>query len=84
MRGKKVLVTGGAGFVGRHLCFALLEQGAKVTCVIKINHVFGQKAVTSSSLVFYRVGSTRTKADDLFRFCFFSPFPNLGNRGADA
>lgn len=30
---KKVLVTGGAGFVGRHLCKALLERGDRVICV---------------------------------------------------
>lgn len=33
---KKVLVTGGAGFVGRHLCYALLERGDEVSCVDSI------------------------------------------------
>lgn len=33
---KKLLVTGGAGFVGRHLCHALLEQGHEVICVDSI------------------------------------------------
>src|SRR5689334_25104489 len=27
------VVTGGAGFVGSHLCAALLDSGAAVTCV---------------------------------------------------
>lgn len=30
---KKLLVTGGAGFVGRHLCHALLELGHEVLCI---------------------------------------------------
>lgn len=30
---KRILVTGGAGFVGRHLCKRLLEDGHEVICV---------------------------------------------------
>lgn len=33
---KKILVTGGAGFVGRHLCKQLLERGDIVICVDSI------------------------------------------------
>jgi UDP-glucose 4-epimerase len=31
LKGKEVVVTGGAGFIGSHLCRTLIDQGAKVT-----------------------------------------------------
>ena len=38
---KKILVTGGAGFLGSHLCEKLLEQGNEVICLD--NYFTGQK-----------------------------------------
>lgn len=34
---KKIVVTGGAGFLGAHLCRALLDRGENVTCVDNIS-----------------------------------------------
>ena len=56
--GKNVLVTGGAGFIGSHLCDALLERGAgKVVCVD--NFFLGKmeniaEAMTHDNFVLYR------------------------------
>ena len=35
LAGQRVLVTGGTGFVGRHLLPRLLEAGAEVTCLVR-------------------------------------------------
>lgn len=42
---KKVLVTGGAGFIGSHLCLKLLNRGNKVICVDNLS-TGSQKNIT--------------------------------------
>ena len=39
---KKILVTGGAGFIGSHLCEKLLSEGHEVICVD--NYFTGSKS----------------------------------------
>lgn len=51
LKGKRVAVTGGGGFLGRHLLSQLLEAGAEVTCLARpssrtvfpkdVRHVYG-------------------------------------------
>lgn len=36
----KVLVTGGAGFIGSHLCERLVREGAEVTCLDNFNNFY--------------------------------------------
>ena len=50
IQGKKVLVTGGAGFIGSHLCDRLLAHGAaKVVCLD--NFFLGKEENLSRSIV---------------------------------
>ena len=39
IKGKKILVTGGAGFIGSHLTQKLINEGAKVSVIVKYNSV---------------------------------------------
>lgn len=55
LRSKRVVVTGGAGFIGSHLCDALLARGNTVTCV---DNLVGT------------AGSTRNVAHALDHPCF--------------
>lgn len=39
LRDKRVLLTGGGGFIGSHLCRRLVDEGAKVFVMVKYNSV---------------------------------------------
>ena len=48
IEGSTILVTGGAGFIGSHLCDALLARGARVVCID--NLLTGKKENLSEAL----------------------------------
>lgn len=48
MKNKRILVTGGAGFLGSHLCERLLDEGHEVLCVD--NYYTGRRATISHLL----------------------------------
>ena len=53
MSSKNILVTGGAGFIGMHLCRSLLTSGHKVICLD--NHITSEKKKFSENLNFQSV-----------------------------
>ena len=57
LSGKKVLVTGGTGFVGRHLLPRLLAAGAHVTCLTRAASRTGITPPANSIRGYSTVGS---------------------------
>ena len=48
---KRILITGGAGFLGSHLCTKLLEKGNEVLCVDNFQNLhFRTRELVSISL----------------------------------
>src|SRR5690606_14742483 len=62
----RILVTGGAGFLGSHLCERLLRDGHEVVC---IDNLFtGQKVTIAHVLPDPRFGFVRHDVIDPFKF----------------
>lgn len=43
---KRILISGGAGFIGSHLCERLLDEGNDVICID--NYLPGTKAISGT------------------------------------
>jgi len=65
MKIKKILVTGGAGFVGSHIVDALIKKGFKV--VIIDNLSTGKKKNINSKAKFYKLDIRSKKIRDVFK-----------------
>ncbi len=61
LKGKKILVTGGAGFIGSNLCEFLIEHGAMVTCLDNLvtGHKHNLDAIISNSNFTFIEGDIR-------------------------
>ena len=82
---KNILITGGAGFIGSHLCKRLLNEGNKIICLdAKTGQEnWNQPLIGSSDLVVCSDDGTRVLATssvyeiELNDFIFLSVLPHL-------
>lgn len=65
VKGKKILVTGGAGFIGSHIVNVLIKKGAKV--IIVDNLVTGRKENLNPKAKFYYLNITDPRLEDIFK-----------------
>ncbi len=82
LKNKKVLITGGAGFIGSHMVDALIKEGAKV--VIVDNLSTGRKENLNPKAKFYEINIAdpaiekileKEKPEIIYHFAFFVLVP---------
>ena len=66
----KILVTGGAGFIGSHLVDRLVGENHKVVIVDNLSTGIGIKANLNPKTVFYRLNINTKAIDKIFRINF--------------
>jgi UDP-glucose 4-epimerase len=62
---KKILVTGGAGFIGSHLVDALIERGHEVIVVDNLSN--GKKENVNKKAKFYKIDICSPKIEEIFK-----------------
>jgi len=62
--GKKAIVTGGAGFIGSHICDALIERGIAVAVIDNLSS--GKKQNLAPAATFYEVDVRDESIRDIF------------------
>jgi UDP-glucuronate decarboxylase len=84
---KKILVTGGAGFIGSHLCRRLISEGNEVLCVDNFftgnkNNVLDLMESKKFELMRHDVTfPLYVEVDQIYNLaCPASPIPLLGGR----
>jgi UDP-glucose 4-epimerase len=64
-KSKKILVTGGAGFIGSHLVDALIERGHKVVVIDNLST--GKKENINKKAKFYKIDICSPKIGEIFK-----------------
>jgi UDP-glucose 4-epimerase len=64
LKGKNIMVTGGAGFIGSHLVDALIEMGTNVSIVDNLST--GRKENVNPKATFYEIDINDKKLDAIF------------------